>query len=103
MEELADVVVISIAESADDAIAAVKSRDDWKLIVIDLFLKGGTGLEVLEACKGRHDWQHAVVLTNYATVDTRERCLQRGADAVFDKSTQLDEFLTYCAALAFAP
>ena len=32
------------------------------------------------------------VLTNHATADLREACVRLGADAVFDKSTELDEF-----------
>ena len=32
------------------------------------------------------------VLTNYATADLRKACVRLGADAVFDKSTELDEF-----------
>tara|TARA_Y100001972_G_C7660621_1_gene333153 strand:- start:452 stop:634 length:183 start_codon:yes stop_codon:yes gene_type:complete len=34
--------------------------------------------------------------TNYATADARQRCLAAGADAVFDKSTELDAFLAFC-------
>jgi DNA-binding NarL/FixJ family response regulator len=39
-----------------------------------------------------------VVLTNYATADIRQRSLALGADAVFDKSNELDEFFAYCIA-----
>ena len=43
--------------------------------------------------------QH-VVLSNYATPEMRERCLELGADGVFDKSTEIDALLSYCAGLA---
>jgi DNA-binding NarL/FixJ family response regulator len=39
-----------------------------------------------------------VVLTNYATPDIRRRALALGADAVFDKTNELDKFLGYCTA-----
>ena len=45
----------------------------------------------------RRDHQRVVVLTNYATPDIRARCLELGADAVFDKSNELDDFFAYCA------
>ena len=37
-----------------------------------------------------------VVLTNYATQDIRDRCAELGANAVFDKSNELDELLDFC-------
>ena len=39
-----------------------------------------------------------VVLTNYATSDIRRRSMALGADAVFDKSSELDELFAYCIA-----
>jgi len=51
---------------------------------------------VLQACRARDPRQRAVVLTNYADVDIRAQCLALGADAVFDKSTELDAFLEFC-------
>lgn len=38
-----------------------------------------------------------VVLSNYVTPDMRARCMGLyGADAVFDKSTEIDALLQYC-------
>ncbi|MDM0025600.1 hypothetical protein [Variovorax saccharolyticus] len=37
-----------------------------------------------------------VVLTNYPTEATRIACKDAGADRVFDKSTELEEFFEYC-------
>jgi two-component system, OmpR family, response regulator len=37
-----------------------------------------------------------VVLSNHATNDMRWRCSQLGADAVFDKSTEIDALVDYC-------
>ena len=41
-----------------------------------------------------------VVLTNYATADMRLRCKALGADKVFDKSSELEDLITYCDSLA---
>lgn len=71
----------------------------WRLAVVDLFLLQGSGLGVLTSCRGRAPWQKVVVLTNYATPDIRRRALALGADAVFDKAHELDQFLSYCASL----
>ena len=37
-----------------------------------------------------------VVLSNHATNDVRWRCAQLGADAVFDKSTEIEKLVDYC-------
>lgn len=38
-----------------------------------------------------------VVLTNYATREMRTRCLELGAEAVFDKSSEIDELVSWLA------
>jgi two-component system, OmpR family, response regulator len=73
------------------------------LAVVDLFLKQGSGLGVLEACRIRSPRQRVVVLSNYATPDMRQRCTQLGADAVFDKSNEIDALVEYCIELCEAP
>jgi len=39
------------------------------------------------------------VLSNYATADIRRKCLELGADRVFDKSNEIDALIEYCAQL----
>lgn len=98
MHELADIDVIATAETAIEALAAT-DRHEWSLMILDLFLREGSGLTVLERLRRRAPHQRILVLTNYATADVRERCAQLGADAVFDKSTELDDFFDTCARL----
>jgi two-component system, OmpR family, response regulator len=88
------------SSDAADAIAWVEShRGDWQLLIVDLFLGNGSGLDVVAACRQREGRQRVVVLTNYATAEIRRRALELGADAVFDKSTELEELLGYCSKL----
>ena len=68
----------------------------WNLAIVDLFLRQGNGLGVLAACRQRAPHQKMVLLTNYATPEIRQRSSQLGADAVFDKSTQIDGLMDYC-------
>ena len=68
----------------------------WHLAIVDLFLKGGSDLARLTDSHKREPYQKVVLLTNYATPEIRKRALLPGADAVFDKSSQLDELLAYC-------
>ena len=99
MMELLDVNILGFADNEDDARCwlSVHHRD-WQLLIVDLFLQQGSGLGVVQQCQNRSEQQRVVVLSNYATDEIRSRCMACGADAVFDKSTELDQFLAYCAA-----
>jgi DNA-binding NarL/FixJ family response regulator len=91
--------VVGTAETAEDALAWIAASDrHWDLTVLDLFLREGTGFTVLGHMTPAHRRQ-CVVLTNSATPANIARCIDLGADAVFDKSLQLDEFLKYCGLL----
>lgn len=99
MAELGDMEVLTVAATAREAVASLsRFSATWQLAVVDLFLKQGSGLDVLRACGSRRREQVVVVLTNYATEDMRQECRSLGADAVFDKSTELDAFFNFCAA-----
>lgn len=100
LEELARAQAVGYAESEDAAVDWLSEHtDDWQVAVIDLFLEHGSGLGVLRRCGTRLPHQRAVVLSNYATEDMRIRCRQLGADAVFDKSNELEDFMDYCNSL----
>lgn len=97
LEELANIQVVAIAETAEQAIELGRQIPAaWRLMVLDLFLRDGSGLDVLEALAPLEAGHEVIVFTNYATPDVRERCLHLGANAVFDKSTEIDAFVDYC-------
>ena len=99
LEELTDMDVVGFAEGEDEARAWLSDPGStWDLAIVDLFLKQGSGLGVLQACARRAPGQKVVVLTNYATPDIRKRCLELGADAVFDKSNEIDGLVDFCLA-----
>lgn len=95
LAELADVHVTAFAEDAESAVEMVV-RQSCELVILDLFLPNGSGLDVLNHLRANGYRTPVVVLTNYATPGTRARCLDAGAEAVFDKSTELDAFFEYC-------
>jgi DNA-binding NarL/FixJ family response regulator len=99
LEELAPVHVIGSAEDESGAVQWLGSHK-VDLVIIDLFLKGGSGLGVLRALQAQPQAPRHVVLSNYATGEMRARCLALGADGVFDKSTEIDDLIVYCNQLA---
>ena len=99
LEEVADAQVVASAATEGDAVAWLRShRDGWDLAVVDLFLLQGNGFGVIKACRERRSDQKVVVLSNYATNDMRKRSEALGADAFFDKSAELEQFLAWCEA-----
>ncbi len=101
LEEMVPVEVIGTAE--DEASAAQwlgRTDNACDLVIIDIFLKSGSGLGVLQAARKTDGGRKLVVLSNYATPDMRRKCLQLGADEVFDKSNEIDGLISYCARLA---
>ena len=97
LEELAGVTAVGSAETENDGKAWLTDKQcEWDLAIVDLFLKQGSGLGVLAACRDRPSRQTVVVLSNYATTDIRQRCAQLGVDAVFDKSNEIDALVDYC-------
>ena len=97
LEELAPVRTVGAAETQEEGAAWLRSNPaHWDLAIVDIFLKNGNGLKVLEACRKRDALQKMVVFSNYATHEMRVWCAQLGVDAVFDKSDEIDELVAYC-------
>jgi len=100
LEELATIESVGVADTEDEGKDWLMAHPaQWDLAIVDLFLRQGSGLGVLAACRARLPHQHVVVLSNYATPDVRMRCAQLGVDAVFDKSNEIDALVDYCIGL----
>jgi DNA-binding NarL/FixJ family response regulator len=101
LEELAPVRVVGSAE--DETVALQWLAEPGRrvdLVIVDLFLKSGSGLGVLRALAAQPRSFKLVVLSNYAAPAMRRSCLELGSDHVFDKSTEIDALVSYCQALA---
>jgi two-component system, OmpR family, response regulator len=97
LQEICEVKVVAVGVTQNEASQWLSMHDhEWDLAIVDLFLKEGSGLGVLAGCRNRDDWQKVVVLTNYATPEIRKRATELGANAVFDKSSELEQLFAYC-------
>ncbi len=63
--------------------------------IVDLFLAQGNGLNILQHMQSYQRPPERVVLTNYATPEMRSQCKALGAEAVFDKSTEIEELVDW--------
>lgn len=100
LEELAPVQVVGTADNELTAVQWLSQGGQAELVIVDIFLKSGSGLGVLRAASALAHGRTWVVLSNYATADVRRKCLELGATRVFDKSNEIDALLAYCGELA---
>ena len=102
LEDLVGAEVVGVSGTVAEAVTGLGRRDaDWSLAIVDIFLDQGSGLDVLKAFEKRDSARKKmVVLSNYATPEVRKRCLDLGADAVFDKATEIEKLVDFCDELA---
>ena len=98
-EALQESAPVEVVGSAEDEQAAVDWLLDPKhpcdLVIVDIFLKSGSGLGVLKKIARLDGSVRRVVLSNHATPEVRAKCAELGAHKVFDKSNEIDEMLGY--------
>ncbi len=97
LEELTSAKVVGTAADEESALQWLRlPANKVDLVIIDIFLKAGSGMGVLKYASAMNLGAKLVVLTNYATADMRRKCLAMGADRVFDKSNDIDALISYC-------
>lgn len=84
--------VVGQATSFDDAVRGVaETRPD--VMTLDIQLAVGTGIEVLGLIRHLYPEMIIIILTNYAQLQYRTRCLAAGADFFFDKSSEFEQVI----------
>ncbi len=98
LDELTAVDIVGTAGAEAEACEWLDSRTQaCDIAIVDIFLKAGSGLGVLQHIAGYERPPERVVLTNYATDAMRDRCKQLGAAEVFDKSTEIEQLVDWLA------
>lgn len=101
LEELSPIQVVGFAEDESTAVQWLSTTDNAAdLVIVDIFLKQGSGLGVLTAARRVQLGRILVVLSNHATPEVRRKCTELGANKVFDKSNDLEALMLYCERLA---
>ena len=84
---------IELIGQAQDPVDATESIRELKpdLVILDIRLRGGSGIDVLQDIKQGHAAPIVMILTNFPYPQYRRKCADAGADFFFDKSTELDQ------------
>ena len=93
--------VVTLAASADTALAALTEAPEYA--VIDLRMPGKSGLELLQALRERDPTTHVVMHTGYGSIPTAVEATKRGAAAYLTKPADADEVLRALLGKADAP
>jgi DNA-binding NarL/FixJ family response regulator len=99
MECIPGIECIFVAESIAAAMQRVR-KSLPSLVVLDLQLPDGMGIELIEPIRHLVPDVRIAVLTNHASEFNRRHCIAGGANWFFDKSTEFDHLLEVVRAQA---
>jgi len=85
--------VIQEAFSCKDALAQVFAQD-YDLVLLDMKMSDGNGLDVLQRIKAKRPDLRVVIVTGYASIDTAVEAIQKGASDYMPKPFTPDELYT---------
>lgn len=92
-----DIVLTTGSEAeADQWLGA--NYDGWDIAIVDVFIEAGNGIRLLGSHRHRPEGRRIAIFTGFATRQARASCELLGADAVFDKMTDMEALIRYCSA-----
>lgn len=86
LSRVAGIDAILESEDCASTLAAI-DHESPDVVLLDLRMPDGSGLDVLRALAGRDDRPRVLVLTTWGGDDVRQRCLDAGAEGFFEKGT----------------
>jgi DNA-binding NarL/FixJ family response regulator len=98
--EIEGVSVVGEAESASEAVAGIVVTRP-QCVVLDFRLSEGTGVDVMRAVHPGSPEIGFVVLTNHSSAQYRRACMDAGATAFLDKSTEFGRLKEVVAGCVF--
>ena len=87
---LTEVHGIEVVAQAKDAMEArsLAAKLRPHVAILDIRMPNGSGADVLRDIKKLNPTPKVIILTNYPHPENRKKCIERGADYFFDKSTE---------------
>lgn len=90
LSNLGGVKVVGNVGDIETALYAFQ-KEKPDMVVLDIQLPDGNGIEVLSRIKQEDKDTIVVMLTNFPFEAFRKKCMEAGADYFFDKSTEFDK------------
>ena len=99
LRSLPQIEVAGVASGAAEALTGIQHTKPH-LVVLDLNLSEGTGLDVLRGLNADAGGPLVYMVSNNADETTRSACRRAGASRFFDKTTEMDRFFQAVQSLA---
>ncbi len=92
VEMLSEIQGLTVVGQAEEAVGAVKAIEKLHpdVVIMDIRMPGGGGIKALEAIKQNKLKPLVIILTNYPFSQYRKKCMEKGADYFFSKSTEME-------------
>lgn len=86
--------IVGEADAANDAVSGIDELDP-DIIIVDLLLRDGTGVDVVKRVRARHGTERPLifVMSNHPAPTYRSVLRAAGADGFFDKSREYARML----------
>jgi DNA-binding NarL/FixJ family response regulator len=98
LSEIEGAEVIGQARNATEAVEGIR-RLNPDVVILDIQMPGGGGIEVLKAVKRQACPPVVMMLTNHASALYRKKCMEWGADFFLDKSREIESLTAICESL----
>jgi len=93
---LTEVHGLEVVGQAKDAMEARDLAEELRpdVAILDIRMPKGSGADVVRDLKKLNPTPKVIILTNYPHPENRKKCIERGADYFFDKSTEFKKVLS---------
>jgi DNA-binding NarL/FixJ family response regulator len=93
---LTDLHGVEVVGQAKDAVEARNLAEELRpdVAIVDVRMPKGSGADVVRDIKKLNPTPKVIVLTNYPHPENRKKCIERGADYFFDKSTEFKKVMS---------
>ncbi len=91
---------VGLVEDAEAARALLQESDEYGIIIADLRMPGGGGLELLRSLRLQDTKRDVILMSSFISGTEREQALDLGVDALLEKPFRLTELLELVAGLA---
>jgi len=87
---------VEVVGQAKDAVEARNLAEELRpdVAILDIRMPKGSGADVVRDIKKLNPTPKVIVLTNYPHPENRKKCIERGADYFFDKSTEFKKVMS---------
>jgi two-component system OmpR family response regulator len=91
---------VGMVESAGAAQALLDGDNEYGIVIADLRMPDGSGLELLRELRRQTSRREVILMSSFISGSERKLALDLGADALLEKPFRLSELLEVVAGLA---